>query len=293
MNEPLPTVRLKNAWHSTHRGSSSAWSRSRPQRPARQHRRGRRGGRHLDRPRLLHGHSRIALRMLETDPDVPADAGLVRAQDRRGRCACGATSSSWTRPRTPGGGSTAKATASAASSSIATTTCWWSVLQRRRVAAPRMDLQRAARAVPRLPLHSFADEHVQKQESFDYATRSGTQPAIVSEHGIRFPAPIRPARTRPASSPTSARTANGCRGVRRAACSTCAATPAVSGCMPPCGRERGGRHRHRPAVIEIAKENAHLNRVKPRFVQADIFPWLRDAANNGEQFDVVIPIRRR
>jgi len=28
--------------------------------------------------------------------------------------------------------------------------------------------------------------------------------------------------------------------------------------------------------------------VKPRFVQADIFPWLRDAAANGEQFDVVI-----
>ena len=43
-----------------------------------------------------------------------------------------------------------------------------------------------------------------------------------------------------------------------------------------------------PAVLEIAKENAHLNKVKPRFIQADIFPWLRDAANNGERFDVVI-----
>ena len=43
-----------------------------------------------------------------------------------------------------------------------------------------------------------------------------------------------------------------------------------------------------PAVIEIAKQNAHLNKVKPRFIQADIFPWLRDAALNGEQFDVVI-----
>jgi 23S rRNA (cytosine1962-C5)-methyltransferase len=47
------------------------------------------------------------------------------------------------------------------------------------------------------------------------------------------------------------------------------------------------------AVIELAKENAHLNHAligtrKPRFVQADIFPWLRDAANNGERFDVVI-----
>ena len=43
-----------------------------------------------------------------------------------------------------------------------------------------------------------------------------------------------------------------------------------------------------PAVIEIAKQNAHLNKVKPRFIQADIFPWLRDGALNGEQFDVVI-----
>ena len=42
------------------------------------------------------------------------------------------------------------------------------------------------------------------------------------------------------------------------------------------------------AVIELAKENAYLNKVKPRFIQADIFPWLRDAANAGEQFDVVI-----
>ena len=41
-------------------------------------------------------------------------------------------------------------------------------------------------------------------------------------------------------------------------------------------------------VIQIAKGNARLNNVKPRFVQADIFPWLRDAANRGEQYDVVI-----
>jgi 23S rRNA (cytosine1962-C5)-methyltransferase len=41
-------------------------------------------------------------------------------------------------------------------------------------------------------------------------------------------------------------------------------------------------------VLEIAKANGKLNNVRPRFVQADIFPWLRDAANSGEQFDVVI-----
>jgi len=41
-------------------------------------------------------------------------------------------------------------------------------------------------------------------------------------------------------------------------------------------------------VIEIAKGNAKLNNVRPRFVQADIFPWLRDAGIRGEQYDVVI-----
>lgn len=46
-------------------------------------------------------------------------------------------------------------------------------------------------------------------------------------------------------------------------------------------------------VIAIAKGNAKLNNVRPKFVQADIFPWLRDAANRGEQFDVVILTRPR
>ena len=41
-------------------------------------------------------------------------------------------------------------------------------------------------------------------------------------------------------------------------------------------------------VIQIAKGNARLNNVRPKFVQADIFPYLRDAANRGEQYDVVI-----
>jgi 23S rRNA (cytosine1962-C5)-methyltransferase len=47
-----------------------------------------------------------------------------------------------------------------------------------------------------------------------------------------------------------------------------------------------------PAVLDIARGNAKLNglqgKAMPRFVQADIFPWLRDAQANGERFDVVI-----
>ncbi|RZA29227.1 MAG: methyltransferase domain-containing protein, partial [Lysobacteraceae bacterium] len=46
-------------------------------------------------------------------------------------------------------------------------------------------------------------------------------------------------------------------------------------------------------VISIAKGNARLNDVKLndgglKFVQADIFPWLRDAGNARDLYDVVI-----
>src|SRR5690606_42105724 len=42
------------------------------------------------------------------------------------------------------------------------------------------------------------------------------------------------------------------------------------------------------AVLDIARGNAKLNGVRPRFMQADIFPWLRDAGARGEQYDVVV-----
>jgi 23S rRNA (cytosine1962-C5)-methyltransferase len=148
---------------------------------------------------------------------------------------------------------------------------------------------------PGCRFHSFADEHVQKQESFDYRGHSpGHASRRSSPSTASSSAPTRPARTRPASSPTSARTANGCRSqVRRQA----RARPVLQHRRlrrvrggARCGR--GGRHRHRrggdrdrqgqrPAQQRAVKP-------KPRFVQADIFPWLRDAANRGEQFDVVI-----
>jgi len=41
-------------------------------------------------------------------------------------------------------------------------------------------------------------------------------------------------------------------------------------------------------VLAIAKGNAKLNGAHVKFVQADIFPWLRDMGNAGERFDVVI-----
>ena len=41
-------------------------------------------------------------------------------------------------------------------------------------------------------------------------------------------------------------------------------------------------------VLELAKQNAKLNKAEIRFVQADLFSWLRDVRPKGEPFDVVI-----
>ena len=41
-------------------------------------------------------------------------------------------------------------------------------------------------------------------------------------------------------------------------------------------------------LCALAKQNARLNGVSVRFVQADLFPWLRDVLRSGERWDVVI-----
>ena len=41
-------------------------------------------------------------------------------------------------------------------------------------------------------------------------------------------------------------------------------------------------------AIELAKQNAKMNGAAIRYIQADLFSWLRDVIPNGERFDVVI-----
>jgi 23S rRNA (cytosine1962-C5)-methyltransferase len=43
---------------------------------------------------------------------------------------------------------------------------------------------------------------------------------------------------------------------------------------------------HHP--LELARENANLNQVRAKFVQADAFAYMRDMINHGRQFDVVV-----
>jgi 23S rRNA (cytosine1962-C5)-methyltransferase len=41
-------------------------------------------------------------------------------------------------------------------------------------------------------------------------------------------------------------------------------------------------------AIAMAKQNANLNQARIRFVQADLFPWLRDTIAAGQRFNVVV-----
>lgn len=41
-------------------------------------------------------------------------------------------------------------------------------------------------------------------------------------------------------------------------------------------------------VLALARHNASLNKVKVRYIQSDIFPWIRDQISNGLKFDVII-----
>ena len=41
-------------------------------------------------------------------------------------------------------------------------------------------------------------------------------------------------------------------------------------------------------ALDMAKQNAKLNNAQIRYVQADLFAWLRDIIPNGERFDTVV-----
>jgi len=147
---------------------------------------------------------------------------------------------------------------------------------------------------PGCRFHAFADEHVQKQESFDFRGSEPAAPAIITEHGIRF-------RADPAGAHKTgffadqrenrqwlSRHVEG-RRVLDLCCNTggFGVYAAVRGAAEVTGVDID------EAVLDIARGNAKLNMpfvsgVKPRFVQADIFPWLRDAAARGDEYDVVI-----
>jgi 23S rRNA (cytosine1962-C5)-methyltransferase len=295
MAEPLPVVHLKNAWHSTH-----PWIFQRlVEKPAQRPKPGSIvevvgvDGVWIGRG-FYNGHSRIALRMLENDPDSEIDAGWFARRIgeavrlRREFLKLDDVANAWRVVHSEGDGLSGLVVDRY--DDLLVVEFFSAGMYRYR----EWIFNALREHFPGCRFHSFADEHVQKQESFDYKDTLGTQPAIVSEHGIRF-------RADPAGAHKTGFFADQ-RENREWLSWQCAGKRVLDLCCNTGGfgvyaAARGASEvvgiDIDAAVIEIAKENAYLNAAligshKPRFVQADIFPWLRDAALNGEQFDVVI-----
>jgi 23S rRNA (cytosine1962-C5)-methyltransferase len=136
----------------------------------------------------------------------------------------------------------------------------------------------------------FAEEHVQKQESFDCRSPEPPPPEVITEHGLRF-------RVAPGSKHKTGFFLDQ-RDNRRFLASFCAGKKVLDLCCNTGGfavyaKASGGAEEVvgvdiDEQVIALAKANANLNQARIRFVQADLFPWLRDVLPSGQRFDVVV-----
>jgi 23S rRNA (cytosine1962-C5)-methyltransferase len=145
-------------------------------------------------------------------------------------------------------------------------------------------------AFPGCRFYSFAEEHVQKQESFDFRSPEPPAPSVITENGLKF-------RASPGSGHKTGFFADQ-RDNREYLSQFTQGKRVLDICCNSGGfaiyaKARGGADEViaidlDEEILEVANKNAYLNNAKIKFIQSDLFPYLRDAAAAGEQFDVVI-----
>ena len=191
MNEAIPTVRLRNPWRSNHpwifqKLVDKPVSKPKP-------------GSVVDIVGIdgdwigrgfYNGHSRIALRILETDRGVDVDAAWFARRIaaavalRREVLQLYAISDAWRVVHSEGDGLSGLVVDRYGDLLVVE---YFSAGMFRH----REWIYDALRAqFPGCRFHAFADEHVQKQESFDFRGSEPAAPAIITEHGIRFRADL-------------------------------------------------------------------------------------------------------
>ena len=295
MNTPLPVVRLKNAWRSSHPWIFQKLVEKPVQKP--------KPGSLVDVVGVdgewigrgfYNGHSRIAVRILETHPEIPVDAGWFSRKIadavslRRDVLKLDATTDAWRVVHAEGDGLSGLVVDRYGD--LLVVEFFSAGMFRHR----DWIYEALSEQFPGARFYSFAEEHVQKQESFDYrpVSSAGTEapaPSIITENGVRF-------RADPAGAHKTGFFADQ-RENREWLSQQCKDKRVLDLCCNTGGfavyaKVRGAEEvvgvDIDEDVIEIAKGNAKLNDAKLKFVQADIFPYLRDAANRGDQYDVVI-----
>jgi 23S rRNA (cytosine1962-C5)-methyltransferase len=136
----------------------------------------------------------------------------------------------------------------------------------------------------------FAEEHIQKQESFDCRSPEPPPPGVITEHGLRF-------RVAPGSKHKTGFFLDQ-RDNRKLLAGFCPGRRVLDLCCNTGGfavyaKGVGGADEVvgidlDEEAIALAKQNANLNQARVRFVQADLFPWLRETTAAGQRFDVVV-----
>lgn len=136
----------------------------------------------------------------------------------------------------------------------------------------------------------FAEEHIQKQESFDCRSTDAPPAEVIVENGVRF-------RIAPGSKHKTGFFLDQ-RDNRRLLASFCAGKRMLDLCCNTGGfavyaKTIGGAEEATGVDLDeqalaLARQNAGLNQARIRFVQADLFSWLRDILATGRRFDVVV-----
>ena len=290
MNTPLPAVHLKNAWRSSH-----PWIFQKlVARPEPKPKPGSLvdvinvDGEWIGRG-FYNGHSRIAVRILETHPDIPIDAGwfsrkIAEAVSlRRDVLKLDEVSNAWRVVHAEGDGLSGLVVDRY--DDLLVVEFFSAGMFRHR----EWIYEALKEQFPGARFYSFAEEHVQKQESFDFRGTEPPAPSIITEYGVRFRAdPAGAHKTGFFADQRENREWLSHQVAGKRVLDLCCNTGGFGVYAKARGAEEVIGVDIDADVINIAKGNAKLNNAHVKFVQADIFPYLRDMGNAGERFDVVI-----
>lgn len=239
---------------------------------------------------FYNGHSRIALRVLTENPDEAVDQAFFAARIRdavalrRDLLRLDEVSDAWRVVHSEGDGLSGLVVDRYGDLLVVEFFSAGAFRHREWIYAALRE------AFPDCRFYAFAEEHVQKQESFDFRAPDAPAPSVISEYGLKF-------RASPGSGHKTGFFADQ-RDNREFLSRFTAGKRVLDICCNSGGFAIYAKARGEAEevigidldeeILEIAEKNARLNNAKVRFVQADLFPWLRDAGARGEQFDVVI-----
>ncbi|HEX5756144.1 MAG TPA: class I SAM-dependent rRNA methyltransferase [Arenimonas sp.] len=239
---------------------------------------------------FYNGHSRIALRVLTEDPDEAVDEAFFRRKInaavalRRELLQLDDISDAWRVVHSEGDGLSGLVVDRYGDLLVVEFFSAGAFRHREWIYAALRE------AFPGCRFYSFAEDHVQKQESFDFRAPEAPAPSVITEYGVKF-------RASPGSGHKTGFFAD--QRDNREFLARFARDKSVldiccnSGGFAIYAKARGGAREVTgidldEEILQIAKANAKLNGADVRFVQSDLFPWLREAHQRGEAWDVVV-----